>query len=64
MYTPGRHLAADALHRSRGQASVGGELATTLLAERDAVRAAAYRDGTDPEKITGWRWSGCSVTSA
>ncbi|TQM79358.1 xylulose-5-phosphate/fructose-6-phosphate phosphoketolase [Saccharothrix saharensis] len=48
-----RHdLAADALRRARR----GDDLAQRLLAERDDLRAAAHRDGVDPEEITGWRW--------
>jgi xylulose-5-phosphate/fructose-6-phosphate phosphoketolase len=50
-------LAADALRRARGWASTGGEVAAGLVRLRDELRERAYRDGTDPEEITGWRWS-------
>jgi xylulose-5-phosphate/fructose-6-phosphate phosphoketolase len=52
-----RHdLAADALRRARGWASTGGELAADLIRTRDHLLNQAYRDGTDPEEIAGWRW--------
>lgn len=54
-----RHdLAADAVRRARGWASAGGDLARELVRERDALLARSYRDGQDPEEITGWRWRG------
>lgn len=53
-----RHdLAAEALRRASGWSSAGGDLAESLLADRDRLRAAAHRDGTDPAEITEWRWS-------
>ncbi|GAA3562979.1 phosphoketolase family protein [Amycolatopsis ultiminotia] len=53
-----RHdLAADAVRRARGWASAGGELSRTLVRERDDLLALSYRDGRDPDEITGWRWS-------
>ncbi|MBB4684032.1 phosphoketolase family protein [Amycolatopsis jiangsuensis] len=54
-----RHdLAADAVRRARGWASEGGDIARALVAERDEVLEQSYRDGQDPEGITGWRWPG------
>ncbi|HEX6341995.1 phosphoketolase family protein [Umezawaea sp.] len=48
-----RHdLAADALRRAGHD-----DVAARVLVERDELRASAYRDGVDPEEITGWRWS-------
>jgi xylulose-5-phosphate/fructose-6-phosphate phosphoketolase len=52
-----RHdLAADAVTRARGWASAGGDLARDFHRHRDELLAQAYRDGRDPEEITGWRW--------
>ncbi len=52
-----RHdLAADAVTRARGWSSVGGDLARDLMRQRDRLLAQSYRDGADPEEITGWRW--------
>ncbi|MFJ7213525.1 phosphoketolase family protein [Amycolatopsis sp. NPDC098790] len=54
-----RHdLAADAVTRARGWASAGGDLARELVKRRDALLVQSYRDGEDPEEITGWRWGG------
>jgi xylulose-5-phosphate/fructose-6-phosphate phosphoketolase len=50
-------LAADALRRAVGGPSNADGLAGSLLRERDRLRADAVRDGTDPERITDWRWS-------
>ncbi|MEV6907837.1 phosphoketolase family protein [Amycolatopsis sp. NPDC051071] len=52
-----RHdLAADAITRAHGWSSAGGDLARDLLRRRDELLALSYRDGADPEEITGWRW--------
>ncbi|WP_434441666.1 phosphoketolase family protein [Lentzea sp. E54] len=49
-----RHdLAVEALRRTGHDPA----LADRLTEERDALRAAAHRDGADPQEITGWRWS-------
>ncbi|WHT15948.1 phosphoketolase family protein [Crossiella sp. CA-258035] len=49
-------LAADALRRAGGWASAGGGLAQRLLAERDELRAHAFREGKDAKEITEWSW--------
>ncbi|MFD9889358.1 phosphoketolase family protein [Amycolatopsis sp. NPDC059027] len=52
-----RHdLAADALTRS-SRVGRAPDVARELLRERDALLALSYRDGRDPEPITGWRWT-------
>lgn len=52
-----RHdLAADAVARADGWRERGAGIAEGLLRERDAFLAEAYREGRDPQAVTGWRW--------
>jgi phosphoketolase len=50
-------LARDAVTHAVGWSSEAGDIGQDLLRTRHRLRAAAYRDGTDPDEISGWRWS-------
>jgi xylulose-5-phosphate/fructose-6-phosphate phosphoketolase len=43
--------------RACGWSSGGGDLAQDFRRRRAALLDQSYRDGKDPQEITGWRWS-------